>query len=195
MANYFLNRLWPGLLVWVALYISDYILTLVCARLYRQGAAEKIQFEGSYEITPFFQRDIDLLRRVSPRFLGTLLFFAAALSGLWWLGRTTVPEGYHFVLGMLISIQLAVHMRHWRNFFLFRALLRNHAFQGRIEYPRGPMLRLSALELVAFAGFFGVLFLFTGSWFVLGGVVGCLVVANKHWRLAQAAGLNPPKVE
>ena len=69
----FLQNLWPWLAIWVVLYISDYTLTLTCARLYQRGVRDKIAFEGSFEITPYYQRDIDSLRLISPRFILALL--------------------------------------------------------------------------------------------------------------------------
>jgi hypothetical protein len=47
------------------------------------------------------------------------------------------------------------------------------------------MLRMSAAEMLAFAGFFCVLLLVTGSWFMFGCAIGCAVTAWKHNRLAQ----------
>lgn len=79
MSNFFLTSLWPGLLVWILLYVSDYTLTITCARLYRNGVNEKLVFEGSYEITPYFQKDIDTLRLASPRFLLILVLFSGLL--------------------------------------------------------------------------------------------------------------------
>ncbi len=55
---------------------------------------------------------------------------------------------------------------------------------GRIEYRRITILQLSSLEMMTFTGIFLVLFVFTGSWFLLGGAIGCLSVAVKHSRLA-----------
>jgi hypothetical protein len=183
----FLERLWPGLFAWTALYISDYSLTIACARLYQAGAREKIALEGSYEITPYYQRDINALRRVSPRFMAALLLTLALLTGIRWLAlELSEPPLYSFALGAVISLQLAIHMRHLRNLFLFRALVGSDAVRGRIEYPRALMLRMSSLEILAFSGFFAVVFLFTGSWFVLGGAVACLSLALKHLRLARA---------
>jgi len=40
---------------------------------------------------------------------------------------------------------------------------------------------MSSLELLAFSGLFGLLFVFTRSWFVMGGAFGCLLSAGKHW--------------
>ena len=176
---------WIGLAVWIALYISDYSLTLTCARLYQAGASRKFGFEGSYEITPIFQKDIDSLRRISPRFV-TILVVTSLVLALTWLALGTVfPELPVFLLGMLVSVQLSIHMRHFRNLHLFRAATRDEV-QGRIAYPRAVMLRISSYEMIAFAGMFLVLYAFTLSWFVLGGVLGCLSVASKHGKYAKA---------
>jgi hypothetical protein len=185
VATTLLTTLWPGLCLWVALYLSDYSFTLKCARLYQAGVNRRIVFEGSYELTPYFQNDIDSLRVVSPRFVAALFVTVAWLALVWWLSMQSVPAIYPFCLGLLISVQLALHIRHLRNLFLFRAIVNTETVQGRIEYPRPLTLRISAVELFAFSGLFGVLFFFTQSWFVLGGAIGCLSVALKHWRLAQ----------
>ena len=161
MPGLFLDRLWPGLVAWTVLYISDYSLTIACARLYQAGARDKIALEGSYEITLYFERDIDALRRVSPRFLAALLLSLVWLSVIWWLAMDTWPELYSFGLGAVVLMELAVHMRHLRNLFLFRALVGGDAVRGRIEYPRPLMLRMSSLEFLAFSGLYLVVFLFT----------------------------------
>jgi len=48
----------------------------------------------------------------------------------------------------------------------------------------GGMLRASSWEALAFSGFYLMLFAFTGSWFILGGVTTCFVLGVKHRRLA-----------
>ena len=98
MPELFLDRLWPGLIAWTVLYISDYSLTIMCARLYQAGANQKMAFEGSYEITPYYQRDINSLRRLSPRFFAALLLSLVWLSALCGLkcnhgGRRWPPWG------------------------------------------------------------------------------------------------------
>jgi hypothetical protein len=100
------------------------------------------------------------------------------------------------MLGAVICIQLVVHTRHWRNFFSFRAMLNNDSIRGRMEYPRTILLKLSSSECLVFAGFFLILFVFTENWFVLGGSVGCVSLALKHWRFARkhAMQLTNPAV-
>src|SRR5262249_47354919 len=179
------THLWPGLVLWAVLYCSDYFLTIVCARMYRRGVHEKIAFEGSYEITPYYQKDIDALRKLSPRFMVALLLSSTGLALIWWLSmQVRVPGLYLFGLGALILVEVPVHTRHLKNFFFFRDLLRSNAVRGRIEYPRPLTLRLSSAEFLIWAGLFTILFLVTREWFVLGGAAECVVVAAKHRKLA-----------
>lgn len=57
--------------------------------------------------------------------------------------------------------------------------------RGRIEYSRSFILRMSSDELFIFSVMFLLLFVFTQSWFVLGGAATCLSTALKHRRLAR----------
>jgi hypothetical protein len=184
LPDIFFNNLWPGMVAWSILYVSDYALTITCAHLYRAGANEKIVFEGSYEITPYFQNDINSLRLISPRFLAMLLLSTSLLVLMWVLTRQSQPQFYQFVLGSMILLELTIHVRHLRNFFLFRSINYTDAVRGRIEYSRALMLRMSSLECFVFSGLYLVLFMFTQSWFILGGVAGLFSLAVKHRRLA-----------
>jgi hypothetical protein len=172
---------WIGPLVWAAVYISDYLMTLTCARMYQ--AQQSIVFEGSYELTPIFQADVNALRRVSPRFLIALL---ASTGYLVVVQRTSSAAGleslYAGVLGAMLLLQSAAHMRHFRNWFLFR---NGRALQGRLSYPRVLMLRTSAFELLGFSALYLLLFLVTSSVFILGGAVACGVFSLNHYRLAR----------
>jgi hypothetical protein len=176
---------WPGLLVWAALYVSDYYLTIACARMYQKGAGEVIRFEGSYEITPYFQKDVDRLGLFSTRFVVALVGAAIVLVLVWWLARQLHwPGAYAFLLGSMIGQELAVHIRHIRNFALFKATLAGAGVHGRIEYARRTMLSLSATEFLAFSGLFFLCAIVTWSPFVLGSAVGCLSIAVNHRKLA-----------
>jgi hypothetical protein len=182
MPGFFFDHLWPGPLVWALFYISDYTLTIMCARLYQ--AQKTIAFEGSYEITPIFQRDVNALRKISPRFVLILLLASSLLGILWVVSEQSTPEVYQFALGLLIGVQLAIHMRHLRNLALFRAIHSTGSVLGRIEYGRALLLRMSSWECFAFSALFAVLFVFTRSWFLLGGAIGCFSLGINHRKLA-----------
>jgi hypothetical protein len=188
MPGFFFNHLWPGPLVWALFYISDYTLTIMCARLYQ--AQKTIAFEGSYEITPIFQRDVNALRKISPRFVLILLLAWSLLGILWVLTEQSTPQVYQFALGTLFGVQLAIHMRHLRNLALFRAIHNTGNVLGRIEYGRALLLRMSSWECFAFSALFAVLFVFTRSWFLLGATIGCFSLGINHRKLARKQQTN-----
>ena len=186
MGDTLFDSAWLGPLLWVVMYISDYRMTLICARMYQ--AQQAIVFEGSYEITPMFQADVNALRRLSPRFVIALLASTICLV----LIQSSSGEGssslYAGVLGALLLLQFAVHLRHFRNWFLFRNI---GALQGRVLYPRGLLLRSSAIELLGFALLYLTLFLMTGSVFLLGGALACGALAINHHRLVRRISSSP----
>src|SRR5262249_41062655 len=137
-------------------------------------------FEGSYEITPFYQSDVNALRRLSPRFV---IVLAASSAYVWFVGYAASSEFYLGVLGAMVLLQATVHLRHLRNFYVFSN--GPGLVQGRVMYPRAFVLRSSAFELITFSGFYFALFLVTSSVFVLGGALACGVLSINHYRLAQ----------
>lgn len=187
MSGYFFDSWVPGVLLWALLYVSDYVCTLVSARLYRAGANQQIVFEGSFEITPYYQKDVDALRRLSPRFVFALCLYAGALVYMWFAARWLpyVAPVYPLCLGSLILVECTIHLRHFRNLFLFRSLALGAGFSGRVEYARPFMLRLSAVEVLSFAGMYLMLSVILASWFFLGGALGCLALGSNHLRLSR----------
>lgn len=174
---------WSGPALWAAAYISDFALTLACARLYR--AQDNIVLEGSYEITPMFQGDVDALRKVSPRFIVALI---ATTAYVWLVRRIADPSTelfdlYMGILGAMLLAEATVHIRHLRNWFLFKKGA--GSIQGRLVYPRRFMLRMSAFELFLFASLYFALYVVTSSVFMLGGVLACAVLSLNHYRLAR----------
>lgn len=185
LTNVFFSTPWPGVVAWSILYISDYALTLKCARLYKAGVADKLVFEGSLELNPVFQQDIDSLKRFSPNFAWFLSLTVGAVFLFWWAGSQTGPEVYPVLLGTMILLELAVHIRHVHNWFLFGQILGGDVVRGRIEYTRVLMLRISSFDLYVFSGLFALLFAFTQDWFFLGGTLGCLGAGNQQRQLAR----------
>jgi hypothetical protein len=144
-------------------------------------------FEGSYEITPYFQKDIDALKPISSRFLWMLFLSNFFLAWVWFLTVESMPGFYPFALGSLILAELVVHLRHLRNLFMFREMIASDSVRGRIEYSRPFMLRTSSRELFAFSALFLVLCLFIPSWFLVGGALKCFSTGVQHLRLSRKA--------
>jgi hypothetical protein len=182
-----LHNIWINLAVWSILYLGDYYFTIFTAKLYRENVSRHIFIEGSLEITPQYQEDVDRLRWISPRFIRNWLLSTAYLLGVWWLSRAVeLPQFLDFILGTVFLAEGAIHLRHIRNYGTYK-FYSEEAMEGRIRYSRWYVLKISAWELFGF-GFFFLLFAVTlGSWFFLGGVLGCWIAANKHRILAKKA--------
>jgi hypothetical protein len=187
---------WPGILTFAFLFTSDSSLTMTCARMYREGVRDHIGFDGSFELTPFHQVEVDALRRFGPRFFLALILGATVVAAMWWMsvsGETT-PATYEFGLGMIVLLQLAVHVRHLRNLSLFRSILAGGAISGRIEYARSTLLTNSAVELIAFGALYAIVSLVVGSMFLAGGALGCAVLGGQQLQLARRASARPAMV-
>lgn len=187
MSGFFFDSWIPGLILYSVLFISDYTWTIVNARLYRSQANQYVVFEGSFELTPYFQKDIDALRRVSPRFVLALVLINGILAALWFITRLVpgMEAMYVFFLGCVLLVQCTIHMRHVRTWHMFRSMHADSGMVGRVEYRRPLILRASASEMFSFAGMWLLLAAMFGSWFFLGGAIQCAVVGVKHRGLAK----------
>jgi uncharacterized membrane protein len=193
MRDFFLSSPWPGTIAWALIYISDFVLTITCARRYRRNLAGKIVFEGSLELNPVFEREVNSEKYFSPRFLLLLVLTSTLIPIYWVLNVPNYPGLYTFVLGALLSSQLAIHVRHLGNLYLFSSTLTSDHLSGRIEYARPLILRMSSVQILGFAILFAVNFVFTGSWFTAGGMVSCSALSAKHWYLARRAAAKRAK--
>lgn len=185
---------WYGILVWIILYTSDYYLTIYCARGFREIG--HIQFEGSFELTPQFQNDIDNLRPVSKLHITLLVIYSIVILILWWITHLTsyLIWTYPFYLGMFLLLEVAVHMRHLRNVVIIREIRKNGGVEGQIAYKKSFSYRISANDLYLSATLFLLVAVLTYSLFFLGGAVMCYATGFKHVRLAKIAKSNPIQV-
>ena len=187
MENWLAASPWPGVAAWIILYISDYNLTLYSARGFREVG--HFQFEGSFELTPQFQKDINSLNRVSRLHL-TLLFVYSLVIYLLWLATVkwlNSPWAYELYLGMFLLLEVAVHMRHLRNVFLVREIRRNGGVEGEITYHKQFSYRISAFDFKLFGGLFLIVAILGSSLFFLGGAIMCIGFGFRHDSLAKKA--------
>jgi hypothetical protein len=185
------------MLLWAIIYSMDYYRTIFGAQLYQGGAREYVRFEGSYELNPAFREDIDALRSISPRFI-RYLGISIVLIFLVWLLTVEFLGGYIIfpvLVGALFLQEVAVYLRHIRNIALFILMRSDDAIKGRIEYRKWLTLRVSAIELFSFGGFFFLLYLLDKSWFFLGGAIACAVTGVQHFILSTGERKIPPAVE
>jgi hypothetical protein len=175
------DNLWVTLACWGVIYISDYALTLVGARLASQRAAQ-VSLQGSYELNPYFINDINARRLISPRFLLALTWTVFLLGMIWLLAQLSRlgMSVFELAFGAMILLELAIHMRHLRNIFSYRRVPQPGEMEGSMLYSRRYAFWLSALDLAVFALFYLVLWLFLGNLFLVGGAIACGIHALRH---------------
>ena len=183
---------WYGVILWIILYTSDYYLTLYSARGFREIG--HFQFEGSFELTPQYQKDIDNLRLVSRLHLLLLVVYSALILIIWWFTRLSVflEWTYPFYLGMFLLLEVAVHLRHLRNIALIREIKKNGGVDGQITYRKWFSYRVSASELYLHGTLFLLIAVLTYSLFFLGGTVMCYGMGFRHRRMARKAKATAP---
>lgn len=184
---------WYGVICWIILYISDYYLTIQSARGFRE--IDRFRFEGSLELTPQFQKDVDQLRPVSIRHILWLIASSLILLIVWWITRLSIylELAYPLYLGMFLLLEVAVHFRHLRNLAMVREIQRNGGVDGQITYKQWFSYRNSANELYITGTFFLLVALLTFSAFFLGGAIACYGTGVSHARLAKKAKSKPPQ--
>ncbi len=180
---------WLGPLATVVVFVSDYYLTIRSARLYHAGGKDHMEVEGSYELNPTYEADVDSLRLLSPRLFLTMVLTTALLVGVWILSvswESPFPvEAYFFALGAFVCLQGPIHVRHTQNLVLFRHAIGGRGITGNVRFDRWLSLEISAAGMWMAAAFFLIWFLLTGSWFLLGGAMSCAVVAIRQRRLGK----------
>ncbi|HEX9334020.1 MAG TPA: hypothetical protein VF896_19160 [Anaerolineales bacterium] len=176
---------WPGVILWILLYTSDYYLTLYSARGFHEVG--HFQFEGSFELTPQYQKDIDNLRPFSKLHIILLMAYSLLILVIWSLTRITIylQWAYSLYLGMFLLLEVAVHLRHLRNVSLIREIRKNGGVEGQISYRKWFTYRISAFEFYVLSALFLVIAVLTYSLFFLGGAIMCFGTGFKHNRLAK----------
>jgi hypothetical protein len=195
METWFTTTPWPGLVLWTLLSLSDYWMTIKTVRLYR--ACPHFQFEGSLELNPQFEKDVDALRPVSRRHLLMLALtelFLLAIWGLYVLLEFT--QGFAFILGMFILMEAGIHLRHLRSYRMLTLIRAKGGLTGTLSHRRWFLFANSAFEFFCLAVLFLFAALMTRSLFFAGGALGCLSLALNHYRksrrLYKLASAAPP---
>ena len=180
MISGLLNNLLASIGVWVLLTISDSFLTIQGAKLY--GRAARKHFSGSYELETEHQEDVDAFRVISFKFILDLVLYCGLL---WIIYSAAYTRVFAFVWGGLFFIQIAIHLRHFQNLFVFYYANRSKGIKGQVEYERKLMLCMSSTDLLGIGFLLLMAFLFTGSLVILGGAAACGFTAVRHWLMSR----------
>jgi hypothetical protein len=147
------------------------------------------QGEGSYEMNPTWEHEVDAGRRLSWRFVGVIaVLLAALLVGRYLPGLAELdPALFGFAIGAVTLIQAPIFMVHAANLQTFRALADPTAVSGRILFHRPFMYGQSGWHFGRYAVLWLILWVPSQQAFFLGGALGCLILARRMFGLADAA--------
>ena len=181
MFDILIYNTWLIAIVWVALYIFDYVSTLWLARVYRTTLSKYIFYEGGVELNPNFEQEIARGQAPSPRFIVLVALVLIIVLFSWLLSYYFVE----FLAGALILTWIFIDSRHLRNYAYVRFLRRRpDSMKGRSEYSYWLMQKMLSSEAFTFSLLYLFLALLTWRLFFLAGVLTCLSFALRHNRLA-----------
>ena len=186
---------WPGVILWIILYISDYYLTIYSARGFHETG--HFRFEV-FELTPKFQSEINALKPISKLHITLLFLYSLLIIFIWWFTSLLpyFPWTYLLYLGMFLLMEVAIHFRHLRNVSLVREIRRSRGdgVEGQIFYRKWFSYKISAAEFYTFSTLFLIIAILSYSTFFLGGALMCFGIGFRHSRWAKKAKLDPSPV-
>ncbi len=186
LGQFFTDHIIWAVVLFALVYAGDYYFTILGVKGQKKYVSEHIAVEGSLELTPGYQKDVDNQRMFSWRFVGFLLGFSWLIFFSWLLFvvRSNQPAIFQAVYGAFLFSEISVHHRHLNNMAQLYFTRRGAGLEGKVSYARWLVYKNSASHFFADGLIFLLVFLFSGSWFFLGGAFMCMVYASSHMRMS-----------
>lgn len=163
------------------LMITDHALTIWGAILSRKQYS--LHFKTKiYELNPVWQKDVEKLKFFNLRHMVTVVI----VTGYFLLIALVLPDEYNsifsFALGMITIPFLAIVGRHLSNILLFNFLILNPSeVEGEVVTSKLLTNKTSQYNILSYILLVGILYFFTYSNFILGGVLGCTILFFAHY--------------
>ncbi|GEM_PF-1411720 len=166
-------------LIWIAIYSSDWIMNYIGARLYHNRVRSFWLFEKGYYLKFISEEEIKKPARLIIRFFSELLISSVAIWIILYSCRLLSSWNiYEFTCGTFVLLEACIHFRHVRNVALFSLAKKDSGLYGCIAIPKWVTLRNSFTEFAIFSLSYLLIFLFdTSNYFVLGGIVSCFIAS------------------
>jgi hypothetical protein len=178
----------------VGAFFADYLLTHLGARA-SQKVRDRWSVEGSYEMNPTWERQIDSGRILGPRMFVVAALLAVLLAAArlltWPGGEPLEPAFFGFAVGLMLGLQAPVLMTHGANLAMFRALLDPTAVDGGTRFRRWFVYRQGAIYLWQFAILWGLLWIPSQQAFFLGAALACVLFGRRLYILGLEARTAP----
>jgi hypothetical protein len=180
-----LQQIWVGILLAAALYITAHLLSIWEVALYKRGGKNLIQIEGYERLVANYLKPDGSIRWMHLRLIGILVVIIVGLPSAGWslIDRLDLPQVYLLLLGGICIYACMDILGELRLIALWRYGMKGE-LEGELKVTRRMMMTLSYITYYGFALLFLILFLVTESWFVLGGLVACFVMAQSQRDVA-----------
>jgi hypothetical protein len=158
----------------VVAFALDWSLTHVGARAF-QRVRHIWDVEGSYELNPTWQAEVDAGRRFSWRAAAVALLLFVLLVAMWLVVEISSlgASFFAFAAGAVLLVQAPTLLLHAANLQTFRTLADPTAVQGAIRLSRWYVYDQSAWAYARFALLWLVLWPPSQQLFFAGGALGC----------------------
>ena len=159
--------------------LADYYLTLLGERLSKEYREHYVLKE--YEVNPLWQGDVKKQKWFNPKQLSLVVVF----TGIFYFFIQYLYENdfslLQFMMGAITAPYAIILGRHLSNLLLFIYIRKNPAtLEGKVIIPSTYMLVTSRIMVVPGIFMYIVIYAFTQHNFVLGGVVGNMILYSMH---------------
>ena len=186
-----LDSLPVAIVLWLAVYAADYYLTLYGRQLWLKNAQAFLRFQGSYELNPYYQKDVDANKRVSRRFIFMLVFGLIWMTFAWGATRyLNIPQVFPAWVGYLILMEVVALSSHVQNIRLFKSAAISGAVEGQISYARWVSMDGTGWKFAYWGLIFLIIALLMNNWFFAGGMFSCTVEFFRFRRYGQRLKVN-----
>ncbi len=165
-------------MVWILIFVSDWIMNYNGAKLYYKNVKKYYSYEDGDNLRPISMEELNNPGKLSLRFLSELVISS---TGIWFLLYTcklySSKDFYEVFCGFFILLEACVHFRHLGNVALYVSFHNESGIRGSISFPNYVMLKTAAVDYLVFTFAFLAIFLLNKVNFALGGAISCFLAA------------------
>jgi len=175
---------WLVALLWALLSIFDFSATMIYSKAYRDFLSANVMYEGGVmEMNPAFEKDVQQLRWLSPRYIVSMLFIVLLIA---WAGSWFPMLWFESLAGAALLLVLITDLRHIENLSMVWFLKADpSSFKGRIEQSYALSQRRIAVGIFNIGVLYLIVYFLVWRVFFIGGAVICTLFAVRHYLLAR----------
>lgn len=172
---------WPAIILGVLAIAADQLTTLYEVYLYHTVMSGLLEYVDRYRLTPQVQAALTQHRWISGRMIVTWGLLALGIGAVWWICIQQIdrPDVFVLLMGGLVLAPTADTLRQYQQIMVFREVQRRGGLQGHATFTRQLSFMQAVYGLYSFVILYLLLFVFTGSWFVLGGALATFVNSRR----------------